>query len=393
MFNKQKMKYFLIVLFTFFVLEAACPATFGQSRAHYQLRKACRFLWNQQSADGGWHSKTHGIMRGGASLTAYITHTLLQVPTWLYEPEEIQVEKAVQFIRDQCDEFGVVGCLDPDILDYPNYATAYALMVLKEIDEKKDSSLIRLMRTYLIQQQFTAQRGFTKDQAAYGAWGFGESNLTKGQVGHVDLSHTRRVLSALKESSSFAAAAQKARYFFRLTQKQPNEIRLHATGSLHKNIPYDGGFFASPVTLGTNKAGIATDSLEVANYFRSYATATCDGILGLLASGYNTDNQAVSAAFRWLQKHPSWLYPEGIPLDDPEQWHEVMFFYHLAVRTKVYAKMGVEDNWKKKVIKLLEIRQQSNGSFQNPMGAPNKEDDPLIATAFAIEALCDVIIK
>ena len=36
---------------------------------------------------------------------------------------------------------------------------------------------------------------------------------------------------------------------------------------------------------------------------------------------------------------------------------------------------------------LLEHRQRNDGSFVNPDGAPNKEDDPLIATAMIVEAL------
>ena len=111
----------------------------------------------------------------------------------------------------------------------------------------------------------------------------------------------------------------------------------------------------------------------------------------MLASGYTQKDKPIRDALHWLQDHPKWLYPEGIPLDDPEQWQEVMFFYHLAVRSEVYSLVDIDGDWRDKVIYLLEKRQLDNGSFSNPMGGPNKEDDPLMATVFAVGALTFVL--
>ncbi len=330
-------------------------------------------------------------MRGGEALSAYLMYVLIQVPESVYRPEEALLEKGLQFLRKHINDKGVLGCQDPDILDYPNYATAHALMVLKHFNKSGDRSLIRRMESYLFQQQFCEQRGIDSTNAAYGAWGFGESRLQAGQTGHVDLSHTRRILTALRGSKGYAASAKKANCFLRLAQKQSEEVRIHATGVPHRSIPYDGGFFASPVTVGTNKGGVAVDSTEAPHYFRSYATATCDGILGLLAAGFDKDSPPVTDAFQWLLAHPNWQYPEGIPLDDPDQWHEVMFYYHLAVRSEVYALLDSEVNWRPVVEGLLVSRQQPDGSFSNPMGGPNKEDDPMLATAFAVQAFCCLI--
>ncbi|HYG67760.1 MAG TPA: hypothetical protein VD838_08880, partial [Anaeromyxobacteraceae bacterium] len=64
----------------------------------------------------------------------------------------------------------------------------------------------------------------------------------------------------------------------------------------------------------------------------------------------------------------------------------VMQFYGLASRAEAYSRMG-ETGWQGEVAALLAARQQPDGSFVNPEGAPNKEDDPLLATALAVEAL------
>jgi hypothetical protein len=35
------------------------------------IAKAAAYLWRQQSADGGWHSHTYGLLRSGQSLTRF----------------------------------------------------------------------------------------------------------------------------------------------------------------------------------------------------------------------------------------------------------------------------------------------------------------------------------
>ncbi len=354
---------------------------------HVLLQKACTYLWNQQSADGGWHSTTHGVLRGGESLTPFILHALLQVPHSLYQPSQEQQDRALAFIRTHINEAGVIGLSDPDVMDYPNYATAHALLVLKLLGHEEDKGRIKLMSDYLLQQQFTETRGFTSSDTPYGGWGFGEENLAEGKTGHVDLSHTRRILEALRGHHQFEEARKKAICYFSLAQKRKDEKRLHPTQTSHKEVPYDGGFFASPVTLSTNKGGIVTDSTLDVNYFRSYSTATCDGVLGLLSAGFQWEDEPVKSACEWLDKNPLWDYPQGIPLDDPDQWQEVMIFYHLAVRSEVFTKRNTGDQWKVKIYELLNHRQEEDGHFSNPMGALNKEDDPLLATAFAVITL------
>src|SRR5579859_1254086 len=44
------------------------------------LIRACRYLWSQQAEDGGWHSRTYGLLRSGQSLTPFVLNALLQVP-------------------------------------------------------------------------------------------------------------------------------------------------------------------------------------------------------------------------------------------------------------------------------------------------------------------------
>ncbi len=342
------------------------------------LAKACQFLWESQGSDGGWHSQVQGQLRSGEALTPYILFTLMSVPDSFYSLPTEQVKKGVKFIREHINAEGALGFSDPDIVEYPNYSTAYALRTLVRFGSEEDSALIRRMTEYLIDQQFVERRGIQPEDPAYGSWGFGEPNLKKGIVGHVDLSHTRRVLQALREAGySGPAAFQKAKAFLHLTQKQPKRSKLPLSR-------YDGGFHFSSVVLNANKAGFEQDSVLV---FRSYATTTCDGLLALLAAGDSQTDKEVQDAISWLQAHPVLEYPEGIPEDDPGQWRKVLFFYHMSVRAEVYRTLRWEGEWRKEMSKLFAQRQRNDGSFSNPFGGSNKEDDPLLATSFVVGAL------
>ncbi len=345
------------------------------------LHDAASFLWEKQNIDGGWHSETHGILKSGQSVSAFVFYQLLQVPNDIYQPSSEQIKKGLDFIRSRCTD-GVLGHFNPIILDYPNYATAYALRIFKHFDYPEDQAIMDQMKTYLQGQQFTEQRGFILEHPAYGAWGFGEKFLDDGKHGHVDLSHTRRILQTLQlfdnqEDSSFS----QSQHFLSLLQKNQTDTRLHPTNIPSDKIKYDGGFFASTATVSTNKGDIENQENP---YYRSYATATADGLLALLAANVDSSDKRVQDAFQWLLNHPILDYPEGIPHDDPNQWHQVMFYYHLSVRAQAYRAMRHVDGWENDLVNILLDKQNTDGSFSNPMGAANKEDDPLIATALVV---------
>lgn len=364
------------------LLLAAC-AREPEPDARAALARAAGYLWSQQAEDGGWHSATHGIVRGGQAWTPFVLDALLQVPADVYTPPEGGVEQARAFIGAHVDARGALGLAVEPVLEYPNYSTAYALRVLAEHGAPEDTALVRRMAAYLRAEQFTEARGFASEHPAYGAWGFGETNLGPGQAGHLDLAHTRRALAALRAADALdPAAGAAATHFLRLLQKHPSETRSQPPNAHPPDSSlYDGGFYASPTAFGVNKAGVTPEGV-----FGAYATATADGLLALLDAGHAPASEPVQAALGWLRTHPGWDEPSGLPPDDPAQWQRVMQFYGLATRAEAYDRVG-ETGWEGEVTALLARLQQPDGSFVNPEGAPNKEDDPLLATALAVVAL------
>jgi hypothetical protein len=305
-------------------------------------------------------------------------------------------------------------------LNYPNYSAAYALRVLCLTHQ--DTALQRIIADHLLNEQFVEHRGITPDNLAYGGWGYGEPGLPYGEHGYEDISHTRRVIeslilyeSSLLTDSSVETDGQKggraegrkaetstsqahanspnisrshaltlSRYFLQGVQRTPEDPRLYEGCLSRKALPYDGGFISSSVTLSVNKCEPVF--IEGAGYhYPSYATATCDGLLALHALGME-DTQAYADAKQWLTLHQDMSTIDGLSEDDPEQWHQVMHYYHWAVRAEAMTAAGIEGPWSKKLIRLLIDEQQWGGYYINPLGGVNKENDPLMATIFAVQA-------
>src|SRR5688500_3232701 len=218
------------------------------------LGKSEEWMWAQQSEDGGWHSRTHNVLKDGRVLTPYILFHLTG-DSVNDNRHTAAINNALEFIRRELN--AAISDTTLTLSDYPNYSAAYALRVLHRF--QVDSSLQRIIAEYLITQRFDEERGFTKDSLAYGGWGYGEPDLPFGKYGHVDISHTRRVIAAVMEcrfvkAEAKAKAKESVKYFLKGIQRQPGDSRIYEGCKSREHLPYDGGFVASVVTLSTIKS-------------------------------------------------------------------------------------------------------------------------------------------
>ncbi len=334
------------------------------------LARAAAYLWQQQAYDGGWHSRTYGLLRSGQSLTPFVLEALLQVPERVYPLPRAQVDRAIAFIRNHTSPDGALGMNDPGIPDYPNYATALAVSALCRIRRPGWEEQVGPMLAYLRVQQFTEQNGWERWDRVYGAWGMGGELHTKPVTGHVDLSMTRHVLEALhatglpESDPAFACA----RLF--VERCQNFDPRRTDDG--------DGGFFFSTTEFDTNKAG------HDGAHFRSYGTTTADGILALLAIGASSSDPRVVAAARWLTSHDHDIDVPGFVGPAYQRWPRGLAFYYAAAGSQVYRALHLDGG--ARLAGSLRRTQRADGSWANAENLV-REDDPLIASAFAIRAL------
>jgi len=385
----------------------ATAAPESATDARKSLAAAAKWLWTQQGADGGWHSGTYKVLESGQAMTPLVLEALSRVPGDIFAPTPEQRRRALDFIRKHVNAQGVIGLDDPELPEYPNYATALALKCLTRWGDTSDAASIAQMHDYLAAEQFCEARGFKPDHMAYGGWGFGGPLPLGGSPGHMDIAHTRHVLEGLRLSTPLPsregpgegrpshpnnAHFQRSELFLKLLQRHPSETRPQPSDSgaarpADWRAPFDGGFYFSPIVLAANKGREATHQGQP--YYRSYATATCEGVLALLAAGVNRDDERVQAAAKWLREHPRLDYPEGVPLNQPAPWRESIAFYHYSVRARAYTALQWPGQWRQEMAKLLVARQEPDGSFKNKVSHLMKEDDPLLATALAVAVLCE----
>jgi squalene-hopene/tetraprenyl-beta-curcumene cyclase len=140
----------------------------------------------------------------------------------------------------------------------------------------------------------------------------------------------------------------------------------------------DGGFFFSTTEMDTNKAG------QDGNHFRSYGTTTADGILALLATGHSLTDPRVLAARRWLSAHHRDMEVPGFVGEAYQRWPRGLMFYYSGVSAKAFQALKVDAG--SGVVEGLRKTQRADGSWANAENLV-KEDDPLIATPFAVQAL------
>jgi prenyltransferase beta subunit len=315
------------------------------------LQKATQYLWAQQAEDGGFHSATYGLLRSGQSLTPFVLDALLALPDVTLAPKPAALERALAFIKKNTNADGALGVMDETSADYPNYATSLAVMVM--VKAKRSVSEITPMVAHLQAQQFSERNGWKRDDRVYGAWGMGGPIHRPPATGHVDLSMTRYVLEALRAGGvppSDPAIAKALVYLERSQNK-------------------DGGFYFSTVNPEINKAG------EANGVYASYGTATADGLLALRAVGIPEHDARVQKAIDWLKGHHQSDRAPGFDGTARASWGSGLRFYYASVISK--AALGLP---------VTLPSQGPDGSFRNE-NKMVKEDDPLIATTFAVHVL------
>ena len=351
----------------------ACSGTPAHERDQ-AIRRAAEWLWAQQAEDGGWHSETYGLLRSGQALTPFVLHVLKRVPG--IEPPAQGEQRAVTFIAKNLDADGALGRADPDLEEYPCYATAHAVSALAPYrgvcmgSVQVPAGTVARMAKWLRGQQFAEPWGWKPDDPPYGAWGLGGEPRKPPHAGHLDLSMTRHVLEALATDGPVAAvdpAFQKAAVYVERCRNR------------------DNGFHFSTVVLGANKAGPMGDG------YRSYGTTTADGILSLLAMGVSKEHSSVQTALTWLVEHHRVDRVPGLPDGEAARWRDAMIHYYWAASARVFHKTGVirappRHDWRKQMAAAIVARQRADGGFKND-SVLMKEDDPLIATTLALDAL------
>lgn len=351
-------------------------ATLGRDENAAIRNAALRFLRRRQSPDGAWRSDRYAAFRDGDALTPLVL--------WAMEPSDDCFECGLYWLEELTERLAAV---EPwTALRYPLFTASYATQVFAKVG---DTSRAATWLSIVEQLRTSPALGWSASDPACGAWSdspepprrpAGLSTLP--DMIAPNLSATVLGVQAVTSLDRSAATAQP---FIESCQNFSVERR---------DAFDDGGFFFTPDDPIRNKAGVAGRENGRVR-FHSYGSATCDGLLALIAAGASNDAPRVRAALRWLGERSAGFGHSGTWASDRAGARESLAFYHAQALAQVLhyaASFPENDAWARERTRSLRAhlsaRQQPDGSWSGQ--APDScEDDPLVATAFALRAFAN----
>lgn len=344
------------------------------ARIDVAVAKAAKFLASKQSPDGAWRSDVYAPFKEGDTLTPLVMTALLPLP--IDDTTEPVCDRGMQYLA----ELSKRTFENPDglkSLAYPVYTAANITIALHQNRRGEDEAIRAKWIQALRDLQLTEATGWNPEDVEYGGWTYGHTAAKKpaetealGNLDQPNLSASAFALVALGTSGTSVhdAAMQRGLKFVSLLQNG------------------DGGFFFIHDDKVRNKAGVDASGV---GEFRSYGSTTADGLRSLIACGAGSTDSA-SAARKWLSSHLEPSMHPGKYSEDRKGAQNALYYYWAASMSqalRVQSHERSEGNaWAADLADSLIAKQLAEGGWRNP-AVDQREDDPIIATSFALQAL------
>lgn len=333
------------------------------------LARGVEFLLRQQNSDGAWRSENYGTFQDGSALTPLALVSLQEADPTREEARRRAARFLTQYARpDGSIDEGKYG------LDFPVYTASLSVRALSAEPDSTYCHAREAWLTYLLDRQLLEANGWRPEDAMYGGWGYCRTIPHKPVPGELspplvesNLSATMFALDALDAAGHHDHTVRKAAGVFVQRMQNP-----------------DGGFAFVPGDPVRNKAGIPgyPDSTGPAH---SYGSTTADGIRCLAATGLPTHS-----ARDWLIGNVQFDRHPGVYIAAHEANRDAVYFYYAA--SLMHSAQRVDElhpharTWSVGLAEALIQRQQPDGSWSNPIPLV-REDDPIIATCWALQAM------
>ena len=351
------------------------------------LQKSIQFLLKQQQDDGLWHSEYYGNLKSGSGISTLVLYAISQTDSKHWESNKKQLQKCVDVLSKNIRKSGFVS--NQDGPDYSNYGSAYLLLSIRKLDLDFDAGLRNQLVKYLVKAQLDEPEGFKPESDNYGGWDLTGWMTGKRPTTGTNISVSCAVLTALHTERQH------------LLSKKPN-LNAHETELLEsiekcferartwieRCQSKEGGFFFHPEQKHHgNKAGWFDEGASKA---KPYGSASADGLICLqrLMPAKDSDefmewNSKIEKAKKWLSPYKESKKVPGFENEDADSSWALGLRFYFWMRL-AQSEFGL----KKSLVKHLGSLQKSDGRWENP-NARMREDDPLIATSFALIALAN----
>lgn len=345
------------------------------------------FLAAKQQPDGGW--SIDGAYEPG--VTALVLKAFVQHPG--IPSQTPMVKKGYQRLLQFQQPDGAI--YDPK-QGRSNYCTAIAVTALTAAKDPAFSPAIDKAVTYLRSLQITPG-GESPDGAKIGEDHPYLGGVSYGKHGRPDLNNVGWWMQAMHDADVPAndPAMQRALKFVERCQNrsESNPLAWARVG------PNDGGFIYAPAKrdgkIGESKAGPGPGGKGLA----SYGSISYVGWKSMLYAGLRRDDPRVQGVYSWVRRH--WTLAQNPNMPQPRS-QEGVYYYYLALARALKAwgqktiPVGAEKipvNWREALVDELARRVHPDGSFYNDNASRWSEGNPVLVTAYEVQALEEVLKK
>ena len=346
------------------------------------LRAAAGFLAARQSPDGAWRSTQYGAFREGDALTPLVLWALTSAPG----AEAETVARGLRWL----EKLTATQSARPEPwagLRYPLFTASYAAQAFAKTGDTRRAAF---WADLVEQLRIDPALGWPADAPACGAWSDAPAppRLPRGVSPPPDMLAPNISATVLGLQVLTATGHR---------ERAPAALPFLAqcqNFSAASSDPFDdGGFFFAPGDPVRNKAGSAGHDAAGRERYHAYGSATCDGLLALLACGLPPTDPRIHAAVTWLHRYAAGATHSGTWPADRADERESLRYYHAQALATVFAIATIFTShrlWaaaqRHTLTTDILTRQRPDGSWAG-VCPDSFEDDPLVATAFAIRTL------
>jgi hypothetical protein len=348
-------------------------------RIDASIDRGVAYLISRRDPDGLWRSDVYGSFKDPSVLTPFILKALAAA-----SPGAEKDEGGLNWLIAMARPDGSMDASEQG-LSYPIYTAAFTVGLLSKSHHDFQAKARTAWTNELIGRQLDEKLGWQSSDLEYGGWGYSKDLPRKPAAGlqvlpgtESNLSATTFALEALREARAREDVFRKAKQFLERCQNFSTADRASPLD--------DGGFFFIPSDPVRNKAGIAGKDGGGRTRYASYGSATADGIRALKACGVPESDPRLQAARRWLERSfRANSHPGGYAVDR-EVNREAVYYYYAFTVSRALRNEGDDRRRREQLAEALIDRQGAEGSWVNSVVAV-REDDPLVATTFAVLAL------
>jgi squalene-hopene/tetraprenyl-beta-curcumene cyclase len=351
------------------------------------INRGLAYLATQQQPDGGW--SIDGAYT--PAVTALVLKAFVQHPE--ITSQTPMIKKGYECLLRYQQPDGAI--YDPK-QGRSNYCTAIAVTALVAAKDPAFTPAINKAVAYLRTLQIQPG-GKSPDGKKIGENHPYLGGVSYGKHGRPDLNNVGWWMQAMHDAGVPAddPAMQHALKFVERCQNrsESNKLTWAAEG------PNDGGFIYAPakrdVKVGESKAGPGPAGKGLA----SYGSISYVGWKSMLYAGLKHDDPRVKGVYSWIRRH--WTLKQN-PNMPKNRSQEGVYYYYLALARALKA-WGRKDipvgtkkiptNWREELVNEFARRVHPDGSFYNTKASRWSEGNPVLVTAYEVQALEEVLKK